>query len=81
MVKDKEEAKSEINSMMESQVNEFGSKDWYCSVCNYSNCRKSVVFQHVDSRHFEGNYNCEYCLKLFPTQQALAQHINFKHKK
>lgn len=80
-MRDKAEARFEINSMMENQVNEHGSKTWYCSVCSYSNARKDVVFQHVDSRHFEGKYNCEHCWNLFPTQQALAQHISFKHKK
>jgi aspartate carbamoyltransferase regulatory subunit len=53
---------------------------WSCRDCAYSNARKEVVFKHVDAKHMDLMYRCDYCTKLTPTQHALKEHIRSNHK-
>ena len=76
-MKNKGCADLEINSMLHSdQV----SKLWMCQWCDYAHARKEVTFKHVDSKHFSGQYSCDYCSKVCPTQHSMSEHIRAYHK-
>ena len=67
----------EINTMFQQDP---VSKLWTCQWCDYAHARKEVTFKHVDSKHFVGQYSCQYCAKICPTQHAMAGHIRTYHK-
>ena len=56
------------------------SRNWSCRQCGYSHHRKEVVYKHVDTKHMEMVYRCDYCHKLAPTQHALKEHMRTNHK-
>ena len=80
ILKTKEEADVEINSMMISRHDDQGLKCWFCGVCDYSNKKKDLVFRHVDLVHYNFSYCCEACGKITPTQNALFFHKREYHK-
>lgn len=53
---------------------------WLCRVCSYSHSRKEVVTKHVDTKHMNLMYSCDYCQRLSPTQHALKEHLRTSHK-
>lgn len=53
---------------------------WSCRVCAYSHSRKEVVTKHVDTKHMNMMYSCDYCQRLSPTQHALKEHLRTSHK-
>ena len=79
ILKTKEEADVEINSMMISRHDDQGLKFWFCGVCDYSNKKKDLVFRHVDLVHYNFSYCCEACGKIIPTQNALFFHKREYH--
>ena len=56
------------------------SRNWSCRQCGYSHHRKEVVYKHVDTKHMDMVYRCDYCHKLTPTQHALKEHMRTNHK-
>ena len=65
---DRVTAENEINSMM--HFNEE-LKMWFCGQCKmYSHPMRQVVFKHIDSKHLDYWYKCDFCEKLCPTQHA-----------
>lgn len=54
------------------------SKSGYCNIClkNVSNI-EAHMWKHTGERPLK----CEYCANSFAEQNALARHINFRHKK
>ena len=77
LVKEKYEAQTEIYSMMQYDQE---MKMWLCNSCDYLNARKEVLFKHIDSKHYDVRYKCEFCSKLCPTQHSLSEHNRAYHK-
>ena len=76
-MQNKGSADLEINSMLQQDP---VSKLWTCQWCAYAHARKEVTSKHVDSKHYSGQYNCEFCSKICPTQHAMTEHIRAYHK-
>ena len=70
LFKTKVEADVEISKMMFSSQNDQG-KCWFCSLCDYSNKRKELVFRHVDRFHYGFSYSCDVCGRISPTLHAM----------
>ena len=49
-------------------------------MCGYSHTRKEVVVKHVDTKHMDLLYSCDFCGKLAPTLHALKEHMRMGHK-
>ena len=71
------------------QLLEFVKKEeaeggkFYCSLClGFSNATRACVRNHVESKHFKGNfiYSCDLCLETFTTRTILNNHKSRKHK-
>ena len=71
------------------QLLEYVKKDeseggkFYCTLClGFSNATRGCVRNHVESKHFKGNfiYSCDLCLETFTTRTILNNHKSRKHK-
>ena len=75
------EEKQAVNEQIREKVEMSRlSRNWSCRQCGYSHHRKEVVYKHVDTKHMEMVYRCDYCHKLTPTQHALKEHMRTNHK-
>ena len=79
LLKTKAEADVEISGMMFSSQSDLG-KCWSCSLCDFSNKRKELVYRHVDRFHYGFSYNCDVCGKISPTLHAMEMNCRC-HKK
>ena len=79
LLKTKTEAYVEISWMMFSSQSDQG-KCWFCSLCDFSNKRKELVYRHVDRFHYGFSYNCDVCGKISPTLHAMEMNCRC-HKK
>ena len=76
---DRVTAENEINSMMHFHEE---LKTWFCGQCKmYSHPMRQVVFKHIDSKHLDYWYKCDFCEKLCPTQHAVTEHTRRAHLK
>ena len=81
------DADSEINILDEYQ-NEIRAKMikcgnmWQCTDCDYSSCKTTNLFRHIESKHVETRmYGCQYCGKQFKGVNVYQTHIYTVHKK
>ena len=62
--------------------NEYGGIQWRCKACDYATTRKSVLYEHVESKHVQSSgYGCHVCEKFCPSLNALRTHVSRYHKK
>ena len=54
-------------------------KVWTCTKCDYSHRQKTVVFNHIDSKHMDNSYPCNFCGKSSTTQHGLNEHVRRQH--
>ena len=80
LLKTKNEAEIEINSMMTNNFDYMGNKSWFCNICNFSHKRKQFVFRHVDQLHYTFSYSCDICGKITSTMNAMFFHKRDNHK-
>ena len=55
-------------------------KLWYCETCDYNHQARSVVYNHIDAKHFNFVYLCQYCGRASPTRHANREHVRTMHK-
>ena len=55
-------------------------KLWFCERCNYTHQARNVVYNHIDAKHFDFVYKCDFCGKVSPTKHAKREHVRTMHK-
>jgi len=53
---------------------------WFCKKCQYQSKNSSHVKNHIEARHLDNKYHCDYCSTICPSKHALTMHLHRKHK-
>jgi len=70
-----------LNQMIKTSLIRLDSTYWGCAHCDFKSKYQSTVGYHVEARHFASDgVQCEYCVTICPTRQALKMHISRKHR-
>jgi hypothetical protein len=53
--------------------------EFHCAVCGKVGGRKDNILNHLENRHFPGNYGCLLCEKVFRSVNTLQVHMSRLH--
>ena len=71
----------ELDRIIRTKMMKTDTGDFSCLDCSYITRSKSIMLNHVESRHVEyGGVVCQLCHKLLPTRQALRMHKSREHR-
>ena len=56
-----------------------GLPEYHCAVCGKVCARKDNIMNHLENRHFPGNYVCQLCEKVFRSVNTLQVHMSRIH--
>ena len=54
-------------------------KVWNCNVCNYARKRVSDVRKHIERKHINIQFQCEYCEAIVSSRENLKVHLKNRH--
>ncbi|XP_023320047.1 protein tramtrack, beta isoform isoform X35 [Eurytemora carolleeae] len=71
----------ELDRIIRTKMMKMDTGDFSCLDCPYITRSKSIMLNHVESRHVDyGGVVCQLCLKVLPTRQALRMHKSREHR-
>ena len=53
---------------------------FWCAVCGQRGSHKHHIVRHVEAKHLDLKYTCEFCHKTFNAKYLLSDHIRMLHK-
>lgn len=67
--------------MINAKISRLGPELYQCLDCNFTGRKKSMVSNHVESKHVRhGGVSCDVCGQLCATRQAYRMHKSRVHK-
>ena len=70
----------EVEGYLNESMQKNSNGSWECLSCGYSSRQKHHVKNHIESKHINLQYSCQYCSKTCPSSHALEMHIHRNHK-
>ena len=69
----------EVQSKMNQVIDSTGQKVWNCIVCSYARKRISDVRKHIERKHIDMQFQCEYCDSVVSSRENLKNHLKIRH--
>jgi len=71
----------DLYDIIRSKIQKTNDGLWMCGDCGKASKWKTNIFEHIEATHVESpGYQCEICLKMCKTKNALRSHKNREHK-
>ena len=69
----------EVSSKMSIILDEDNKRVWSCNECYYRKKSRTDVKRHIECKHLNLAFNCQYCFKIMSSSNALRNHIKNFH--
>lgn len=63
-----------------SYLVKISATEFACQICQYKATKRHHVLNHIEAKHGNSTYNCDYCTYVCRTKNALHAHKSRTHR-